>query len=80
MRLTVLTFTAGSVLPKIYGSLNLLARVGAFRSRCQLHRKRESRHCVSGCKTLRSGLHCGLRLARRTTSDLNPRIAWERVK
>jgi len=27
MRLTVLTFTAGSVLPKIYGSLNLLARV-----------------------------------------------------
>ena len=27
MRLTVLTLTAGSVLPKIYGSLNLLARV-----------------------------------------------------
>jgi hypothetical protein len=27
MRLTVLTLTAGSVLPKIYGSLNLLALV-----------------------------------------------------
>jgi hypothetical protein len=41
----------------------------AFRSRCPLHSKRESRHHVNGCKTLRSRWHSRLRLARRNYSS-----------
>ena len=36
----------------------VIPRARAFRSRCQLHRKRELQHRVSGCKTLRTRLHC----------------------
>jgi hypothetical protein len=36
-----------------------IARVlGAFRSRCPIHRKRVSRHHVSGCETWRNRLRC----------------------
>jgi len=35
---------------------------------CQLHRKRESQHHMSGCRTLRRRLHCWLHPAHRTTA------------
>ena len=37
-------------------TLRTLPLAGASRSRCPRHRKRESRHHVSGCKSLRSRL------------------------
>src|SRR5206468_8405518 len=36
-------------------------------SRCPPHRKRESRHHVTGCKTSRTQSYCRLRLAHHTT-------------
>jgi hypothetical protein len=36
----------------------LLTPNQCYRSRCPLHRKRESRHCVSGCSVWRSRLRC----------------------
>jgi hypothetical protein len=41
-------------------------RARASRSRCLIHRKRESRHDVNGCSALPSPLHY---LACRTTAD-----------
>jgi len=38
--------------------LSFVPLARAFRSRYQLHRKRESRHHVSGCETLRNRLRC----------------------
>jgi hypothetical protein len=40
----------------------------AFQSRCQHHRKRGSRHCVSGCDVWRSQQRCWPHLARHTTA------------
>ena len=48
----------------------------AFRSRCPLHRKRESQHHVSGCETLRSLSHCWLRLAHCAGEGVGDAGAW----
>jgi len=42
--------------------------IRASRSRCPLHRKRESQRDVIGCETLRSRLRCLMRQGRQTTS------------
>ena len=38
--------------------LSFVPLARAFQSRYQLHRKRESRHHVNGCETLRNRLRC----------------------
>jgi hypothetical protein len=55
--------------PKTVYARRNLPCARASRSRCHPHRKRESPHHVSGCKTLRSRLPYRLRLARHTTDD-----------
>jgi len=41
---------------KNFTTFEIVKCAGGFRSRCQRHRKRESRHRVNGCSALRSQL------------------------